>query len=347
MNRALNRVKMIKLAMRRLKCFFNYSNYIRRGTYLTTHNLKGYYLNSSEIEKFVQSHLSFIWSKKPLRVLNFRNKNGSGDILLFSNTEVEKKPASIKVFHIAEGYVETIYNDVNKMEQDLEGYHKFSSHFKTPQLLRIDETSHTIKEEIILGSATEKIGSVEKNQFYKNIILYYSEYFAKNSCTGVLTYFDLISRCEETGMPKNIIKIMRNGNTDEMFPCYFLHGDLSPTNVLEKKGNPVFIDFEHCGSQIFFYDSFWYIKDYFTQFCDSTLLENYMKGEFDTQYRLMFDAVSLQYKTDHRKKYIYAFLMCMYLERGINLENTGRLAVLNNIQQIINAMEGARQNENA
>lgn len=116
-------------------------------------------------------------------------------------------------------------------------------------------------------------------------------------------------------------------------PLCFQHGDLSRDNLIygqcAQKTDFWWIDWEHSGQRLFFYDYFFYILNTAVYFKDKTALEAYLNGDYDDHLKEYFSQFSVQYAPEYRKDYFLLFAVAFLRERVCDKGNLSALKMYN------------------
>ena len=119
-------------------------------------------------------------------------------------------------------------------------------------------------------------------------------------------------------MLEKIVKSIDRSLLDISIPLCMQHGDLSKDNLIygESEGKTAFwwIDWEHAGERVFFYDYFFYIINSGLYY-DTKSYECYMSGECDSALGDFFSQFGLVFDPDKRKDYFMIFAVIFLKER--------------------------------
>lgn len=91
------------------------------------------------------------------------------------------------------------------------------------------------------------------------------------------------------------------------------HGDLTFLNVIFHDNELYYIDFENVCNRVFFYDVFFFICFHYL-YDDSSLIDNYLSGNYDDKFTLLFKLFGLEFNPHNRAFYVICFLY--YNQRG-------------------------------
>ena len=116
--------------------------------------------------------------------------------------------------------------------------------------------------------------------------------------------------------PKALLKL-KSSNVE--FPFCDQHGDLSSDNLIygkiDDKTGFWWIDWEHFGKRIFFYDLFFYIMNQAISFKNIGFTNNYLSGVYDEHLCKLFNSFGLKYNTSRKKEYFLYFFILFENER--------------------------------
>lgn len=123
-------------------------------------------------------------------------------------------------------------------------------------------------------------------------------------------------------------------------PLCAQHGDLSTDNLIYGKADGTedffWIDWEHLGDRVFFYDALFYILNTAVYSPESPVLREFLDGEYDDILTTFFANFGLSYKAEHKRELFLSFALIFLKERVIGLGRTAALRMyrdflLNNI----------------
>jgi hypothetical protein len=93
-----------------------------------------------------------------------------------------------------------------------------------------------------------------------------------------------------------------------VYPTIVCHNDVHIRNVLtEDNASFRLIDFELCGSNVFFFDVLGFIFNSAVFFKDKTLFGCYLAGELDEQLRRCFSSFGVDYQKERKIEYYYLY----------------------------------------
>lgn len=334
--------KIVKFAKRK-KILGQFKVYLKNGQYLGDLRAKVFYRKEDEHnEKFCVEHLKRHFPtgffKRSFFQYNLKTKDKffDGDIIVFGNTAIEDKPASVKIFNMEKKEIVTIYRDEKKLWSDLNAYEYFAGKLPIVPIILKDLEHRIVKEKMIIGRTVAQLDEKEYYQLFVTIVSYYVEYFKKEQRLKTILLSDLFNEAIEKQIDATIREqiILRFSNIkDKPVPIKTLHGDFTYSNLLLDKQGCYFIDFEHFGDYCFYYDIFWLMQNEYVYGQNKTLMQLYFKGGMDIIFKMLFEAVGECFDENMRDVYYYVFILEMYNKRVFNLEDKN--IVFNYIKKIL------------
>lgn len=246
---------------------------------------KIYLINMNYSLKGFEGTLIMFTYLNDYKIFNFNNKK------ILTKINCKKKYESIKGAAVRfNGFFNTTFINFSDVAQYyIESYIDFKPHF---------QWSNDDKKVII-----ERIFKIYR---------YYFETIRKNNNTYVSLKYKI-----EKWKDKDFIHCsgIADLNLSKIIhltvPAIPLHKDLHIENVLFYQNEVYFIDFEHNGIAIFFDDIFRFV---FSEHAEDFYLKNYLKGEYDEYFEVLFEIFGLNYDNKCRKEYI----LISQIERGCN-----------------------------
>lgn len=319
--------KIAKLSKRK-KTLKKFKRFLINGKYIGDLRAKVFYLKeASSSERFCIDYLKRSFPKGYLKKQFFKcdvrtkDKEFEGSIIVFGNTSMGEKPASVKIFNLESKEVVTIYQDEKKLIQDLSAYDYFVEKLPLVPVLSKDLQKGIIKEKLIFGKTISQLDQEEYYHLFEDIINYYVQYFKSEKKLKKILIVDLINESIEkqidTSIGKKIFMRLKNIKNKQVI-LKTLHGDFTYSNLLLDNQGCYFIDFEHFADYSFYYDIFWLMQNEYVYNQNKTLLNLYFKGELDALFRKLFDSVEECFDENMRDVYYYVFLLEMYNKRVYN-----------------------------
>ncbi len=247
------------------------------------------------------------------------------------------KVREIKLFSFKSDKILTICTSKEEASKQIEQYDTFGKAYNMPRVKRNDkyETSFEIsmvnlKPYVSESLALENIcrSTVESNPIVNKL---------DKQCTKKLATFSFDD--EMNSYFKKIVDRIDPSLMDIQMPICLQHGDLSRENLIfgESEGKTDFwwIDWEHAGERIFFYDYFFYIVNS-ALYYDMDSFECYINGEADEALEKMFSHFGLSFDKNKRFDYLLIFMIPFLIERVCSV---GGLPVLKRYYELIEKME--------
>ena len=221
--------------------------------------------------------------------------NGTEIIISSSNTEY-------KIFDFTSNIVLSFYQNTDKLIQTKKNKDYFSQYFDTPPTINFDVAKHIWTER------------------YIDHVPYQTLKCATFLCKKIVNYNLSIKGGEKISInldsEETVLFAKRFGDSPLLIktiglPKVFTHGDLWSSNVIYN-GSLFFVtDYEAARERFFLYDFFcfifseWFLKD------DSSLLDYYMAGFFDS----ILGKLPWRYDKTEKDVYLLAFIVAITCER--------------------------------
>lgn len=244
---------------------------------------------TSNIKKRMKKIFYFIISKK----INIHNNNQK-----FKSSIIIIKKELIKFFDINKNIVITKYTIEKDFNKHYNEYLYFSKHFKIPEIICYDQKKLMIIEEKIKSDikSQEITNSYINNDLFPRII------------------------CNEIKYSKTNIHIDYNYDNEIMkkIPIVKQKGDLWRANLIFKKNEVYYIDFENSKKRVFYYDIFHFMWFEYKLFKNKEIIINYFQGLYDEMLKDLFDSYHFKYDYEDKYKYILSTLKIIYKNSGYN-----------------------------
>ena len=334
--------KVARLAKRK-KTLCEFKRYLKNGQYLGDLRAKVFFRkedgrNKRFCEEYLKRHFPVGFFRRSFFQCSLKTKDKSfyGDIIVFGNTAIEDKPASVKVFNIDDKEIVTIYQDEKKLRCDLNAYEYFVGKLPMVPIILKDLENRIIKEKLVIGRSVSQLDEKEYYQLFERVASYYVEYLRNEEGCKKVLYSDLLNEAIEKEIDEMLREqiILRFSNIqDKSVPIKILHGDFTYSNLLLDKQGCYFIDFEHFGGYCFYYDIFWLMQNEYVYGQNKTLMQLYFKGDLDVIFKMFFESVGECFDENMRDVYYYVFILEMYNKRVFNIEEKN--IVFNYIKNIL------------
>lgn len=252
----------------------------------------------------------------------------------------------VKVFDFQNNKVLTIFSDENKYKNTIDNYAFFKDFLPTPKIIDFDSKDLIIIEALIEAKSSDRWSKEETNFVMEDIFKRYLNYFylAKEKGDYILenpiVYLEGIVEEDlvRDYLSENISDELLNGS----FPCLKLHGDLWARNILVSTLNNheiKYIDFEFSDDYILFYDFFWFIYDQAINYENSTLLDKYVTGEFDSYFKKIFHLFDISFHSECRKDYFNIFFANLYFKKWNKLSGKSRSRQFKKYKELMSRYE--------
>ncbi len=134
---------------------------------------------------------------------------------------------------------------------------------------------------------------------------------------------------EEAAVVRELKSCLSAEMLEMSIPLCAQHGDLSADNLIYGKADGTedffWIDWEHLGDRVFFYDALFYILNTAVYSPNSPVLREFLDGEYDDMLTMFFEAFGLSYKAEHKREWFLSFALIFLKERVIGLGRTAAL----------------------
>lgn len=261
----------------------------------------------------------------------FRNKKG-GDLEKFeaiysaNNYDAVRE---IKLFSFERKEILTVCTCAEACQRQLQEYAALHEFFGMPRVSGYDALDNAYK--ICMVTLVPRISDVcALENISQCISAYGAAHPAKKADVSVSQLMEFSYACSEFNdlLNKLAQKCDLDGIPAEV-PLCFQHGDLSRDNLIygDSDGKTDFwwIDFEHAGARVFFYDYFFYILNTALYYSDTSALDAYFTGVCDEHLKAFFSQFGWQYDPALRKDYFMIFAIAFLKERVCDLGNLAAL----------------------
>lgn len=253
-------------------------------------------------------------------VVKHNEKSGHfGSLLLVTRYQ------SYKIFDFKNNEVVNCIDDIIKYNNIKTAVSEFSAYFKTTAI-SFDDDTQVFYEKYIVNKPFRLWEREEIDRAlslsYQNYINYFKDVKNMESCLSVES---LIQSSQDSIMDKEIlhsmVSLIPEKNRNDFWPMARVQGDFNFSNILYDNLDFYFIDWEHSGVHLFFYDMInilfteAYHKDYF-------YLEEYFNGRFDHYFTEVFMLFGKQFIEEEKMYYFALFLITrmVFFESRINVE---------------------------
>lgn len=137
---------------------------------------------------------------------------------------------------------------------------------------------------------------------------------------------------ERDDITSDVVRFM---NSNE-YKCSITHGDLWRSNLIWADKQLYYVDFEHVGERVFFYDIMMFLFSEFFLLDNKDAIYKYVNGEFDGYISLVFQKAKVNFNASKRLTYFYVFLSVFYYERWKVLDDKSMLQKLSRLLSEVN-----------
>ncbi len=367
----LNRLFNYKKEAHQLKkSFAKHSIYFKPGTYILNENLKIIYRNDKDTIKFVKNvvlknnrnlingsakNIKTIIKRlivpRKVKIKYSEIKTGikfDGTIYLPANTTGEEK--DVKIFNFKTMEIVTIYTNSNGVKNKIDTYKFFKSYFKIPRILSYDINNQITIEELVISKPKNEWNKNDYKKVidciftnYKHYILYCSEQkkYTKVDINKLLKEIqqDEILLPIAVKLEKNILKYVSKIE----FPAVKQHGDLWLYNILLEQNSQTyscyFIDWEHAGEYVFFYDLFWWMQNEALYNNDYSYIEKYVSGGYDHHFKDIFEGYGIKFNNKLRFCYFNIAILEIVNKRILDKEDSIKKTVIDLYMPLLRKIE--------
>lgn len=314
-----------------------YRSALAPGKYYMFDNFRSLCLQSSiipgETEQFFPVESSTRIRRCTCKVLNVLryfyigrgNFEGIYEALYIANNY--DKIREIKLFSFKKKKVLTICTSDANATRQLEEYETFGKAYKMPSVTKNDQFENALEISMIerliypgeeqaltaIAMATETYNQNMSNLHREQVKSLISFDYGDDLINAYMA--DLLK-----GLPKDIMELN--------LPICLQHGDLSKDNLLfgVADGEEAFwwIDWEHVGNRVFFYDYFFYIINS-AFYKDVAAFRYYISGRADAILDKFFSRMGVEFDSAKRWDYFIVFSIIFLKERVCDLGNIGAL----------------------
>lgn len=213
----------------------------------------------------------------------------------------------VKIFDYIERKIANVYLDKREAEADLKNRAYWAAYFPVVPF------ESALKGTMLVEDMVDK-QSYDVEEAFLSLFPNYIHYlktqennFTRGCCDNAQTarFLDYLGRPEDYDALLRLLHM----------PSLITHGDLWPSNILYDGAEFFHIDFEHMAVRVFFFDVLMYIFSDYYQNKNSTLLDKYLQGDYDTQMEELFRAAGCEYQRSERLLYLEVIIFVQFVER--------------------------------
>ncbi len=324
----LRQIRYLKSVIKR------YSDSLTIGEYKVSDSLRSAVLNDGEIceqskRYFYKPGISSSKAKiaeffNKLHILKNTNRNSSGEYDAFYTANNNDKSREIKLFSFKNKKILTICTTPEECEKQLRQYVDFSTSYRMPRVSKSNRYSNSYVIDMV-----DLCPSPDERETMRAIANATARVANEKGKSGFVRVRDVIDKAYEddviNSLLSDVLSKADNLLTETEIPTCIQHGDLSKENLIygvsDRKTDFWFIDWEHVGERVFFYDWFFYIVNS-AMYYDDKALQLYLNGEEDVLLVDLFERFGLSFEPELRKDYLILFMLMFLKERVCDLGNT-------------------------
>jgi len=259
--------------------FSKYQDYLAPGKYKFSASFKFLYntsLNKSELSdlKILDSNSNVLWNyceslfasillklyscgKLSVKAMDVKLFNGVTFYPLFCESRNK-----IKFFDLTNEQVLTLYLDKHSLFYEVNSLNSMKDFYPTPRLIDCNEEKRFTIEEFIRFKTRDEMNRSDYllvvNDIVKNNIRYYKNIDNNYETISAKEILEELTSPDYTALHDYVLNNFEGAQLTTRYPVVKQHGDLHVGNVLlNVDDNSIkYIDFEHSGDHVFFYDIF-------------------------------------------------------------------------------------------
>lgn len=228
----------------------------------------------------------------------------------------------IKLLDAVNGNVKVFFTDIHTKTDYIELYNELSGMFRMP---KIRSNEHTDDNSLVISLIRKEEGFSDLDAI-------------RSICSAHIHQLERISRlnlqhiekiepnlnaddvsCESKSLVERIKMYMSKEVFQERYIFCLQHGDLSADNLMygevDKEVDYWWIDWEHVGNRVFFYDVYFYILNNAVADKNYIPTQNFLSGLYDDELERLFSAAGHKYLRNKRKEYFIRFAIDFINER--------------------------------
>ena len=322
----LRQVRYLKFVMQ------HYGDSLTTGKYRVSDSLRSVVLDNRKIVEQSKKYFykpGISTSKvKIATILNkahiFKNTNTKSseeyDALYTANNYSDIR--EVKLFSFKNNSILTICTTTEECEKQLRQYEAYSSIYRMPLVSKADRYPNSYA--IAMVDLSPSPGEHEAMRAIAEATMRVGD---EKGISGFVRVGDVINETYDDANALLLSKIISKADetlAKTAMPTCIQHGDLSKENLIygvaDGKRDYWFIDWEHAGERVFFYDWFFYIINTAMYYNDEAL-QLYLNGEEDELLVDLFERFNVSYEPKHRKDYLILFMLIFLKERVCDLGN--------------------------
>ena len=293
------------------------------GRYILMPSMRSFSLDDPGVFEVAKKYFPQTWHSRVkcfvVSVLNklgaFTNRKQGGCYQAMYIANKYDKVREVKLFSFCENKILTICTSSVSFEKQLDQYQRLSFAYSMPPVVPMPDCENSYEIEMItLLPRGDAISALQE------IAEAHMKFFATKGHFSVEKILgDMRMRAEYADVVRTIKEKLSFGILTVEFPLCMQHGDLSQDNLMYgtcagEKGY-WWIDWEHEGLRLFYYDFFFYILN--SAYCTHDLapLHTYLRGECDGILKKWFELAGIQYCEAKREEYLWVYFLSFLNER--------------------------------
>lgn len=245
------------------------------------------------------------------------NKRTQGLYEAFYTANNYEKTREVKLFSFENKKILTICTSKEEMQKQAEQFETYGKSFSLPKVVPVEKYENAF--EISMVDLKDRPDDIEALKKISGSVV--REMSIRKPVNDGKTAKELVqfSYDEKTNeiLSKMVSKIDESVLSINI-PFCVQHGDLSKDNLIygtcDGKTDFWYIDWEHAGERIFFYDYFFYIVNS-AMYYDKDALNLYIEGKDDKILSEFFAKFGLEFNAQNKKDYFWLFMIVFLKER--------------------------------
>ena len=305
----------------------HYSDSLVAGKYYLHDNFHTMALKDPEVMEKVQQNFrksttnsrvkSLIHAFNKIGFFFNRNRDSVGEYDAFYIANNYDEIRELKLFSFKNNRMLTVCTSQSSMEEQLHLYERLSNSYNMPAVKKYDRYTNALEVSMVQWRPFPG----DEHALYaivQSVMRFRIANKKLHSCSGK----DLIAFSYNNGemneLLGSLVKKIDKNILDLQIPLCLQHGDLSKENLIygEAEGKCAFwwIDWEHVGERVFFYDFFFYIINA-AYYGDKTAYECYMGEKCNVILEEFFELFGLIFDKAKKRDYFLLFTVVFFKER--------------------------------
>lgn len=252
-----------------------------------------------------------------------KNKKSTQEYEAFYTANNDDKIREVKLFSFKRQKILTICTSASEKQKQLEQTAAFSSAYMMPAVKNDNRYDNAFEVSMVRVNPRPEDCFAMENIINSTIKFNTSPGNLQKRIAKELIEFSYENE-EMNTLLESIVSKIDSSVLNESVSLCMQHGDLSKENLMygESDGKTGFwwIDWEHAGNRVFFYDFFFYIINS-ALYYDTRAFEYYMSGELDHLLKGFFDHFGWEFVPEKRRDYFLIFAVDFLKERVCSYEH--------------------------